>query len=72
MESNKLEVDWPKCRKLLADTLLPLVDPKPTGLEVQDIAAFSYFFDRTTGAGLIGLPFVFIYINAIIACCIFL
>uniref|UniRef100_A0A6M2DF99 nucleoside diphosphate phosphatase n=1 Tax=Xenopsylla cheopis TaxID=163159 RepID=A0A6M2DF99_XENCH len=57
LESNKLEVDWPKCRKLLADTLLPLVDPKPTGLEVQDIAAFSYFFDRTTGAGLID-PFL--------------
>lgn len=50
--SGKSEVDFEACRKVVREKALPLVKPKPLTLPDQQIAAFSYFYERAIETGM--------------------
>lgn len=50
--SGKDEVDLAACRKVVRSIVLPLVKPKPLTLPDQQIAAFSYFYERAIETGM--------------------
>lgn len=47
-------VDFDACAKLVKDKTMHLVDPKPITLNQNQIATFSYFFERAIETGLVG------------------
>jgi ectonucleoside triphosphate diphosphohydrolase 5/6 len=47
-------VDYELCLQNVRSKVLPLVKPKPIGMDQHQISAFSYFFDRAIETGLIG------------------
>lgn len=48
-------VDFEACVALVKQKTLSLVNPKPITLNQNQIAAFSYFFERAIETGLVGL-----------------
>lgn len=49
---NGDEVDFEACQKVVREKVLPLLKPKPVSLADQQIAAFSYFYDRAIESGI--------------------
>lgn len=47
-------VDFEECVKLIKEKTFHLVNPKPITLNQNQIAAFSYFFERAIETGLVG------------------
>lgn len=47
-------VDFEECVKLIKEKTMDLVNPKPITLNQNQIAAFSYFFERAIETGLVG------------------
>lgn len=50
--NGKSEVDFEACQKVVREKTLPLLKPKPVSLADQQIAAFSYFYDRAIETGI--------------------
>lgn len=47
-------VDFDECVKLIKEKTMNLVEPKPITLNQNQIATFSYFFERAIETGLVG------------------
>lgn len=52
-------VDYEECVKIIKAKTMHLVDPKPITLNQNQIAVFSYFFERAIETGLVGKRFDF-------------
>lgn len=52
--AEKPVVDLERCQKTIRQKMSPLVNPRPVTLKQNQIAAFSYYYERAIETGLVG------------------
>lgn len=51
---EKPVVDLERCQKIIRQKITPLIKPRPVTLKQNQIAAFSYYYERAIETGLVG------------------